>query len=239
MKITVVTPYYREPFKTLHKCFSSVQAQQHPDVHHVMVSDGYPHDVYGCTHIKIPASGDFGNTPRGVGVLVAAAQGAEAISLLDADCWFEPEHLKLMALAMQEHDAQVVTCPRMLWRLDGTQMGVDRECDGNHWNDTNCFLVRKDAFRLFDGWMWGEKPNAGIQDRIFWHRVKTSGAKIVRMTEATSNYLTAFAFHYLQNGEKPPPLAKVLVNTNKGWKNMPYWEKYDQVRSPYASLAEQ
>jgi len=225
MKVAVVTPYYKEPSDILLRCIRSVRNQTHKNVKHFVVSDGYPQNIRKVEHIKIPPSADSGNTPRGVGVLVALAQGYDAIALLDADCWFSPNHIKNMVDTMVREDAPVVTCPRQLWNPDtGLCFATDVESDGNHWNDTNCFLIRRDAAHLFAGWMFGDKKDAYMQDRVFWQRVKESGLKIARNHLPTAHYWTTIAAHYLQHNEPMCKGAKVIIQEGDAWVLKPYTE---------------
>ena len=222
MKVAVVTPYYKESRDILLRCVRSVRKQTYP-VQHIMVSDGYPQDVRKVTHIRIPPSADTGNTPRGVGVLVALAQGADAIALLDADCWMEPRHIQNMVEVMKDQNVPVVTCPRRLWNPDtGKAFAVDEESEGNVWNDTNCFLIRSDVAHLFQGWMFGKKNESLIQDRIFWQRIKESGVRIARMDTPSVNYDTTIAAHYLAHKEPMCANAKVIMNEGNGWVIKPY-----------------
>ena len=116
-----------------------------------------------------------------------------------------------MVEVMQGQDAPVVTCPRNLYRLDGSFMAVDTESNGIHFNDTNCYLIRRDAFHLLRAWGLKDKRLCIIDDRVFWATVKDSGLKIVRSALATVNYPTSFAFHYSQNKEPIPDDTKVIM----------------------------
>lgn len=225
MRVAVVTPYYKEPHDILLRCVRSVRKQTYEHVKHFMVADGYPQHLKKVEHIRIPPSADCGNTPRGVGVLVALAQGFDAIALLDADCWMDKTHIENMVRVMQETGAPIVTSPRKLWNPDtGKCFATDLESDGNNWNDTNCFLIRSDAAHLFAGWMFGKKQDIYMQDRIFWDRVKNSGLKIARMPEPTVNYWTTFASHYLTHNEPVCEKAKVIVQEGDTWVLKPYTE---------------
>src|SRR6478752_6087165 len=99
MKIAIITAYYNEPFEMLQRCHNSVKTQI-GDVTHFMISDGKPHpdvDFWdGVVHIKLPNHNDYGDTPRGVGAALAAAEGYDAICFLDADNWYEPDHIRNM-----------------------------------------------------------------------------------------------------------------------------------------------
>jgi len=213
MRVAVITPYYREALHVLVRCRSSVFAQTYPDVRHFMLADGHPRDELRdlMFHVELPRCNDYGDTPRLIGCAIADAQGADAILLLDADCWLEKGHIQHMVEVMQGQDAPVVTCPRNLYRLDGSFMAVDTESNGIHFNDTNCYLIRRDAFHLLKAWGLKDKRLCIIDDRVFWDAVKGSGLKIVRSALATVNYPTSFAFHYSQNKEPIPDDTKVIM----------------------------
>jgi len=213
MRVAVITPYYREALHVLVRCRSSVFAQTYPDVRHYMLADGNPSDELRdlMFHVELPRCNDYGDTPRLVGCAIADAQGADAILLLDADCWLEKGHIEQMVKVMQREDAPIVTCPRNLYRTNGSYMCVDSESDGVHFNDTNCYLIRKDAFHLLRAWGLKDKRLCIIDDRVFWATVKDSGLKIARSGVPTVNYPTSFAFHYSQNKEPIPDDTKVIM----------------------------
>jgi glycosyltransferase involved in cell wall biosynthesis len=229
MRVAVVTPYWKEPIAVLERCWRSVRQQTHCDIVHYMVADGHPVQTFekgaDVVHISLPNCNDSGDTPRIVGLSVASVQGADAICLLDADCWFEPDHIATMVEVMQQSQAKVVTCPRVLWRMDGTQMGVDSESNGIHWNDTNCFLLSRETFPLCKEWGFRPREYGYIGDRYFWKAVQDSGVKIARSMKATVNYPTTLAFHYQQAGEVPPDDSKVVLLKN----GVPSIKKYAEL----------
>jgi len=202
MRIAVVTPYYREPLNKLQRCHASVTGQTHMNVTHIMVADGYPlAEIDGwerCQHIPLPVGHqDSGDTPRVVGCGSAAGQQFDAVALLDADNWFEPEHLESLLKVQAESNALIVTCPRRLVRPDsGELLGICTESDGQRFNDTNCYLVTHPAFSLFAA--WGFRNNQVAQsigclgDRIFWDAVSKSNASRAHSKLATVNYETAY-----------------------------------------------
>jgi cellulose synthase/poly-beta-1,6-N-acetylglucosamine synthase-like glycosyltransferase len=226
MKVAVVTPYYKESINVLNNCKASVFNQTYKEVQHYMVADGHPKKEISnsINHISLPRCDDYGDTPRLVGCAVADAQGADAILLLDADCWLDADHIARMVYVMVEKDVSVVTCPRKLWRMDGTYMGVDKESDGEHFNDTNCYLVRRDAFHLFRAWGLKDKKLAIVDDRVFWATVLSHKVSMARNKKATVNYPTSFAFHYTQRNEKVPVGAKVILQVNGELKMLTYPE---------------
>jgi glycosyltransferase involved in cell wall biosynthesis len=221
MKVAVITPYYREDLNTLARCHQSVVNQTHKGVKHFMVADGHARDYvdeWGCEHVKLPSCNDTGDTPRVVGYAVAAAQGYDAICLLDADCWLEPDHIQTLVDVMKQSGCPVVTCPRNLYHLDGTFMAVDTESDGKAFNDTNCYLIHKEMFPLFHAWINRPQKDSLIGDRYFWFEICRSGQKIARSMRATVNYTTTYAFHYQQHGLPVPDHAKVIAHFGDGFK---------------------
>jgi glycosyltransferase involved in cell wall biosynthesis len=226
MKVAVVTPYYKESLDVLTKNRASVLKQTYDNVRHYMVSDGYPKPEFEdmMFHVKLPHCGDYGDTPRLVGCAIADAQGADAILLLDADCWLDKDHVTRMVKVMVDKNVPIVTCPRKLWRMDGSYMGVDTESDGKHFNDTNCYLVRRDAFHLFRAWGLKDKRLAIVDDRVFWATVQSHNVPMVRSKKATVNYPTSFAFHYTSRNEPVPKGAKVIMQMDGEFKMLTYPE---------------
>jgi len=214
MLVAVVTAYYKETTEVLRRCYDSVKAQTHPNVVHIMVSDGVPNpevDNWDVVHAKLPPSGDCGDTPRAVGGLIASNLGADALCMLDADNYYDPDHIETLLDLQKQSGAHVVTATRMLIRMDGTTLGVCKESDGNHFNDTNCYLLTKPAFGCMASWGFKDKRESLTGDRIFWATIKRSGAVLAHSVKPTINYVTSFAYHYQVNGEKPPEGAKVIV----------------------------
>lgn len=214
MRVAVITPYYKEDFRTLWRCHRSVLNNGYEPKQHFLVSDGFPLDYidnWDCQHLKLPNCGDYGDTPRAVASAVACAQGYDAIAFLDADCWWDATHLERCVATMQETRADVVTMPRKLYTPDGKYLQVDAESDGEAFNDTNCFLIHRNAGVYISAWMWKLKHLSKIGDRIFWQALKQNGVRIARQPVATVNYTTNIAFHYQQAGLTPPDDARVIV----------------------------
>jgi glycosyltransferase involved in cell wall biosynthesis len=219
MKVAVITPYYKEPQDVLTRCYQSVIHQTYDTVDHFMVADGLPTELpVRIKHIQLPKCRDFGDTPRGVASAVAWAQGYDAIAYLDADCWYEPDHLYTMVNVMKESNTDVVTCPRNLYRFDGSFMAVDKESDGQAFNDTNCFLFSRKTFPLLASWMFKPLDLCAIDDRVLWQVLKQAQVKMSRSLKPTVNYTTTLAFHYQQNNEPIPDHAKVLMDKGDGMK---------------------
>src|SRR5262245_60634010 len=95
-KYIMITPYYKEPEAQLRRCIDSVR-QQTAACDHFLVADGFPQDWIDreqVRHLKLDAShGDYGNTPRAIGALLASSESYEGIGFVDADNWLEPDHV--------------------------------------------------------------------------------------------------------------------------------------------------
>ena len=177
MRIAVVTPYYQESTDILRRCHDSVVAQTHA-VTHIMLADGHPNDTvdgWDALHVRLPGSQDTGDTPRAIGALLASSMSSDAISLLDADNWFEPEHIANLQALHQQTGAQVVTCARTLRREDGSVLGLCDESDGQGFNYTNCYLIHSSAFYIFSTWGFKRKDLSVYGDRIFWNNLLRAG----------------------------------------------------------------
>lgn len=214
MKVAIVTPYHTENLEILQRCHDSVKAQTHDDVFHIMVADGHARqevDEWDVIHIKCPiAHGDYGDTPRSIGSLSAVTLGADAICLLDADNWIEPNHVEKLHNIQVNTGVQVVTTTRMLRRMDGSVLGVCNESNGREFNDTNCYFFTRPAFSSIMHYVFKDKQDAIVGDRIVWNSVKSSYT-LAHCIEPTINYVTSFAVHYQAYGERAPEDSKVIV----------------------------
>src|SRR3989344_8281647 len=105
MKVAVITPYFNILDEWLLQCHRSVKSQTHPCTH-ILVADGRAKDIVNsleAQHILLPVNyRDYGDTPRGVGSILAIGQGFDAIAYLDADNWYYPEHIASMVAAHKE-----------------------------------------------------------------------------------------------------------------------------------------
>ena len=82
VKVAAVTPYYRESRAQIERCLASVQLQS-VKTDHFLVSDGFAQDWLddmNVRHLRLGVGhADYGNTPRGLGALLAASEQYDAI----------------------------------------------------------------------------------------------------------------------------------------------------------------
>jgi glycosyltransferase involved in cell wall biosynthesis len=108
MKIAVITPYYKESIEFLRQCHKSVINQDISTDHcltHFFIADGFPNEEvmkWNIKHITLPqAHSDNGNTPRGIGSILADVEGYDFIAYLDADNWFYPNCKCIKSISMK------------------------------------------------------------------------------------------------------------------------------------------
>jgi glycosyltransferase involved in cell wall biosynthesis len=211
MKVAVITPYFKTPVEWLHECHLSVKTQTYPCTHFI-VADGQPYDVvdsWHAQHIKLPVNtSDYGDTPRGVGSVAAIGQGFDAIAYLDADNWYDPEHINILLKLHKKTRAAVVTSARNLHRLDGKMLGKCPEVDGKSFVDTSCLFLTRAAFGIIQVWYLMDPQYHAIDDRVIWANILSSNLSKAHSVKATVAYRTAFTFHYSRFGENPPEGAK-------------------------------
>lgn len=234
MRVAVITPYCKEPIEKLKRCHDSVFNQTAKRdgniITHFLIADGYPKPEIsnwaGTVHITLPNHNDYGDTPRLVGSASATTMLYDAILFLDADNWFEANHIEKMMQIQKETQADVITCPRIIRRLDENPMGICFESDGKTFNDTNCCMIMQSCFAVCRAWGFKDPSLSIIGDRVLWQAILKSGCKIARSNAPTVNYETTFATHYRAFGETPPPGCKIILQTTDGRHIMASWEAF-------------
>jgi hypothetical protein len=220
-RFAIVTPYYRETRETLERCIESVKHQSVASDHFV-VSDGHPQDWLdgaGVRHLRLGvAHDDFGNTPRGIGALLAISEGYDGIGMLDADNWLEPDHVEACQAAAGASwvDCDYVVARRTFRRLDMSIMPLKEETGHV---DTNCFFFLRGSFCAIPYWATMPKNLAAVGDRYFWAMMRDQPFTQVQVSHATVNYVCVWGSAYRSIGETPPPGAK----RNIGGIELPEW----------------
>ena len=212
MRVAVVTPYYKEPRAWLERCLASVQAQDHV-CEHFVISDGHPQewlDHANVRHIRLDlAHADYGNTPRCIGAQLAVAEGFDAVAFLDADNWYEPQHISACVDVALASRADYVVSGRSLNREDGSVLPWrSREDELVEHVDTSCFFMLQGAFHTLPRWLLMPKPMTMLGDRYFLVSLRQEGLKEARTRRTTVNYLCCWADVYRAVGEVPPAFAK-------------------------------
>ena len=211
MKVAVVTPYFNTEADWLMQCHDSVMAQTYPCVH-ILVADGRPLDMVdalAAQHVRLPVNcADYGDTPRGIGSVLAVSQGFDAIAYLDADNWYYPDHIATMVEMQQQTGTAVISAARNLHRLDGSLLGLCDEVDGRNFVDTSCFFLSRAAFTLLPIWWTMPAHMHAVGDRVFFGNVRHLQLSCTHSQRPTVAYRTAFMSHYRKFGEEPPASAK-------------------------------
>ena len=132
----VITAYYKEDPALLKRCMASVRGQKVP-TEHLLVADGHPQpwiDSEPVRHLRLDrAHADYGNTPRGIGALLAVSEQYPAIMMLDADNWIEPQHVEIcLRAAASSPGTDFVIARRLFRRPDGSIMPIPDESGPEH-----------------------------------------------------------------------------------------------------------
>jgi glycosyltransferase involved in cell wall biosynthesis len=214
-KIAVITPYFQEPLEMLRQCHDSVLAQQ-MGADHFLIADGCPNaqlSDWGIKHVILPqAHGDNGNTPRGIGGLLAAAEGYDFIAYLDADNWYHADHLASLHSLWQATRADVCCSLRTFHGIDGTEIPV-RESDEEAFNhvDTSCYLLHRSAFGCLPIWLQMPRRLSPICDRGFLKSLLHQRFRLSFTKRRTVAFRCQTEAHYLAVQLEPPPGAKKNV----------------------------
>ena len=236
LRVAVITPYYLEPLEVLRNCYESVLSQTFPCTH-FMVADGHPCEEvssWAVEHIILPKPHhDLGNTARGVGSMSAMNQGYDAVSFLDADNWYYPNHIESMINLHRQTGAAVCTASRTIHRWDGSLMYADvHESDGKRHVDTNCFFMMRPAFRVLPIWMMMPTPLGPVCDRVIWQSIVARRIPCAHNPEPTVAFRTQYQVHYSNLGEPAPPGAK--SNADSTGKAMMWWNSLpEDVRNEW------
>ena len=211
-RYAVITPYFQEDRSLLERCIRSVRAQTEPATH-ILVADGFPQpwiDEQPVRHIKLDRNyGDYGSTPRALGALLAVAEGYDGIGFLDADNWFETNHVALCIEASRRSDrCDYVIAQRNYCRPDGSIIQFDDGIPLSWHVDTSCFFLLPGSYHIIPYFVLIPKALAQLCDRIFYRALQAAKLKAEIVTQKTVNYHCLWELIYRGLGESPPPNAK-------------------------------
>jgi len=220
VKIAVITPYYKESETLLRECHDSVRAQT-VTCDHFMVADGFPNPVvdgWDVRHITLPMSHrDVGNSPRVLGALSAFSAGYDAVSFLDADNWYKPDHVATMLALHRRTGAVVCTGGRSMHRPNGSFMFVDDKNDGRTHVDSNCYFLLRPAMGVMLRWATMPKELAPIGDTVYLKTIKRARLAHAHDPHVSVCYRSTWVSDFERIGEVPPPGAKTLEFTDQPW----------------------
>lgn len=208
-RVAIVTPYWREPPALLTRCIDSVAAQSVP-ADHLLIADGAPQDWLDgapVRHLRLDRNhSDCGNVARGIGALLAAGEGYDAIAFLDADNRIDADHVA-HCLAARRDGCGLVVARRRFELPDGTPVPVSDEAG---LVDTNCLFLLPPAYPVIARWALMPPPLAPIGDRIFHAALIRMGLAAAPTARPTLTYVSHWADHYRVVGRQPPDDAKAL-----------------------------
>lgn len=212
MKCAIVTPYLKESRDLLERCIESVAAQTVP-VTHILVADGHPQGWIGRTGVRhlildCPHQ-DEGNTPRGMGAVMAAGEEVDAVAFLDADNWLDRDHVETCCdTALEEKELGFVIARRRFVRDDGSALPLDDLQIDAVQVDTSCFFVLRQGFPALGRWTLIPKPLAAIGNQIFLLALRTLSYSGVATDHTTVNYRCRRESYFRRAGELPPRSAR-------------------------------
>ena len=210
----VITPYYKEDLAIIERCHESCLRQTHK-VNHFIVADGYPNnaiDSWDTNHIILSNShNDYGNTPRGIGAISAMNLGFNVIFFLDADNWFEKDHVEsILRMKTEMPFLDIAASYRNFVLPEGIFVEPDSVDHEKRHIDTSCMSFFETSFFLLPFWLTMTKEVSCLCDRVMFKRFKDNNLKIGFTEQRTLNYTTNYKIHYERAGIVPPKSAKEL-----------------------------
>ena len=218
-KIAIVTPYFKESSIILERCITSVKNQKYANCDHFLIGDGVNNKFIdqfpAIRHFSLDKNfANNGNTPRGFGCMMAITEEYDAIFLLDADNWFESNHVyECIRLVNQSSlvgkKIDYVYSDRYFRRPDGSLLNWRGE---NNHIDTSCLCILPGAF--FELSKWGMMPDflSPICDKIFFNILKINKKIGYATRKKTVNFTMLYGKIYEKLGERIPEEADHLVD---------------------------
>jgi hypothetical protein len=221
----IVTPYFKEEPPLLNRCMDSVRRQT-VAVDHILVADGFPQEWVSTKpvrHVILDRPhGDYGNVARGVAALMAVAEKYDGIAFLDADNWYDDDHVECcLAAARDSPNSAIAAAQRKFTRPDGSVMVAVRPAEVPYAEhiDTNCYFFFPSSYQFLHHWCTIPQELSASGDHLFYLLLKTNGLVPAVVPKATVNYHCMFEQVYRDQGEEPPPGAKPTLN----WNNRQAW----------------
>ena len=183
-------------------------------VDHFLVADGHPQNwinSQGISHIILDkAHGDYGNTPRCIGAMLAQSRDYDAITFLDADNWIDSNHIESCITTRRDfNDVDYIVSKRRFVREDGSVLDWQQE-PTSQLVDTSCYFLLPTSYPLIPVWATMPKALSVHGDRIFLAGLNAYGLKFKENVNQTVNYLCTDKNIYLRLGEQPPTYSKEM-----------------------------
>jgi glycosyltransferase involved in cell wall biosynthesis len=215
MKVAVITPYHTEPIEMLKRAHDSVAKQTYKCTHY-MIADGHARseiDSWDVRHIPLPTEhNNNGNTPRAIGSMDAIGDNFEAIAYLDADNWFNPDHIANLIQVHEETGADLVSSGRVIHAIDGTVLLPNGETgDGERHADTSAFMVFAAGFSVLPIWALMPDELGPNCDRVFYQAALRIGLKHIHHPKPTMHFTSRYGVHYRAAGFDVPPEANGMA----------------------------
>ncbi len=215
MRVAVITPYHTEPLEMLKRAHDSVAKQTYICTHY-MVADGHARseiDSWDVRHIPLPIEhNNNGNTPRAIGSMDAIGDNFEAIAYLDADNWFDPDHIENLMALHEESSADVVSSGRVIHAIDGTVLLPNGESgDGERHADTSAFIVFQSGFPVLPIWALMPDELGPNCDRVFYQAALRIGLKHAHSPKPTMHFTSRYGVHYRAAGLEVPEDANAMA----------------------------
>jgi glycosyltransferase involved in cell wall biosynthesis len=224
VRLAIITAYFQEDRATIERCIESVRKQS-VRVEHILVADGHPQDwvaASGLRHLALDrAHGDFGDTPRLAGLVLAIREGFDAIQFLDADNVIYPHHAAMAAALLQDTGAHMLVLKEHHLRPDGSILNyTSAHYEALSRIDTNAYLFARPSFPTALKWSLIPRELSYMGDRVFRSVFSKVGHPVAVAPEPTVGYASMWADVYRAVGEEPPPGCRDLteqVKRAKAW----------------------
>jgi glycosyltransferase involved in cell wall biosynthesis len=227
-RYAIITPYHKEKRSLIQRCIDSVKSQHVKNksiTEHLLIADGFPQtwiDHEQVRHFKLDREhGDNGNTPRGIGALIAIGEEYDGIGVLDADNWLDDDHIQACLEAAASCEGGVcdyVIAKRRFRRPDESILPISEQVG---LVDTSCFFFLRGAFNVLPHWAMMPRALSPICDRLFIAMLKRYSFQVAYIGRPTVNYHCLWEGVYRDLGEQPPPEANHFVDGHRieGWIN--------------------
>jgi len=190
-------------------------AEQAYAAKHILVADGKANQNladYNIEHLTLSGPHrDYGNTPRCIGALSAINRGYNAICFLDADNWYEPNHIEeAIKMKIDNIEADVVASLRKIILPENIEAPVDPDEVTHNHVDTSCMTLFEGAFSILPLWATMTSELSSIGDRVIFSTMKYRKFNIEYTNKKTVNYSSRYKYHYQNAGLSAPPNAYEL-----------------------------